>query len=120
MRTALIPVFTMDYGKAIRIGRALAGLHQKDLAFLAGTDPSHISLIEMGKRRPSVATLEKLTKALGIPIHLFTLLAAEPGDLKTANYEGIKRVADALADHLLNSATRSRRRRAKPRLHRKA
>jgi len=71
----------MDYGKAIRIGRAIAGLQQKELAELAGVDPSHISLIEFGKRKPSLDTVEKLAKALQIPDHLLTLLAAEPEDL---------------------------------------
>jgi len=71
----------MDYGKALRIARAIAGLQQKELAELAGIDPSHISLIEVGKRKPSVDMVEKLAKALQIPEHLFTLLAAESEDL---------------------------------------
>ena len=53
-RATQIPDFlSMDYGKALRIGRAIAGLQQRELAELAEIDPSHNSLIEVGKRKPS-------------------------------------------------------------------
>lgn len=104
----------MNYGKALRVARAMAGLQQKKLATLAGMDPSHISLIEMGKRQPSVRSIEKLSKALGIPNHLFTLLAAESADLKISDAEDLKQAAQSLARFMLNigSRTTSRRSRA--------
>ena len=43
-------------------------------------EPLRISLFEKGKRRPGLSTLEKITKTLDVPQHLFTLLAAEPED----------------------------------------
>jgi transcriptional regulator with XRE-family HTH domain len=98
----------MDYGKALRIARAIAGLQQKELAELAGIDPSHISLIEIGKRNPSVDMVEKLAKALQIPEHLFTLLAAEPEDLDMKDPKELERAAQSLAQLLLRNATHSR------------
>ena len=56
----------MKYGKAIRICRAAKGLSQKELAAKAGIGSSHVSLIEAGKRSPSLATVEKLCDALKI------------------------------------------------------
>jgi transcriptional regulator with XRE-family HTH domain len=98
----------MDYGKALRIGRAIAGLQQKELAELAGVDPSHISLIEIGKRKPSLDAVSKLSKALQIPEPLLTLLAAEPEDLDTKDPKEIERAVQSLAHLLLRHATHSR------------
>jgi transcriptional regulator with XRE-family HTH domain len=72
----------MDYGKALRISRAIAGLQQKELADRTNLDASYISMIEMGKRKPSLKAARLLSSALGIPTHLFTLLATESGDVE--------------------------------------
>lgn len=103
----------MDYGKALRIARALAGLQQKELAHLAGMNSSHVSLIEMGKRKPSVGTLEKLCRALRIPSHLFMLLGAEAGDLNVRDPDEIHRAAQSLAHLLFANEPRTRRRRVR-------
>jgi transcriptional regulator with XRE-family HTH domain len=92
----------MDYGKAVKIARALAGLQQKDLAKAAGLDPSYLSLIEMGKRTPSLSAIEKLSNALGIPTHLLTLLATGSDDLRLADPTELKRVSESLAHLLIN------------------
>ena len=94
----------MEYGKGIRIARAIAGIPQKQLAKLSGLDASHISLIEKGKRQPSLDALEKLSKALNVPQDLLILLAAEPIDLKSRAPGEIHRVAEFLASLLLNHA----------------
>jgi transcriptional regulator with XRE-family HTH domain len=94
----------MEYGKGIRIARAIAGIRQKQLAKLSGLDASHISLIEKGKRQPSLEALEKLSKALNVPQDLLILLAAEPNDLKSRTPGEIHRVAESLANMLLNRA----------------
>jgi transcriptional regulator with XRE-family HTH domain len=104
----------MDYGKALRIARAIAGLQQKELAELAELDPSHISLIEVGKRMPSVAAIEKLAKALQMPKHLLMLLAAEPEDLDLNDPKELERAAQSLAQLLLRNASHSRFRRELP------
>lgn len=87
----------MNYGKALKLARALANLSQKELAKKAGLDPSHISLIEKGSRRPSLTALEKLSSALQIPIDLFVLMAAEKDDLKFRDPEQIQQAAESLA-----------------------
>src|SRR5579864_5254217 len=97
----------MDYGKAVRIARNIAGLQQKELAAVAGVDASLISLIEKGKRKPGLGTLEKITEALELPQHLFTLLAAEPEDLKTTAPEEVQRASESLARILLSNAHKS-------------
>jgi transcriptional regulator with XRE-family HTH domain len=98
----------MDYGKALRIARAIAGLQQKELAALADLDPSHISHIELGKRVPSVGAVEKLAKALQMPKHLLMLLAAEPEDLDLNDTKELERASQSLAQLLLRNASHSR------------
>ncbi len=91
----------MDYGKALKIARAISGLQQKELAALAGLAPSYLSLIEMGKRKPSVNAIRKLSHALEIPAHLLTLLAAEEDDLSLVEPVELKRASESLARLLL-------------------
>jgi transcriptional regulator with XRE-family HTH domain len=99
----------MDYGKALRIARAMTGLQQKQVADRAGLNSSHISLIEMGKRKPSVQALEKICKALGVPNHLFMLLGAEADDLNVGDSDGIRVAAESLARILFPHAAQRRR-----------
>lgn len=93
----------MNYGRALKIARALAGLEQKDLAKRAEIDASHISLIEQGKRNPSVTTLEKIAHGLGMPYHILTLLAAESEDLKSVQKVEVNRLAEFIAKTLLSN-----------------
>lgn len=50
---------------AVLSARAAAGISQKRLAALTGIDQSDISKIERGVANPSVATLDRIAKALG-------------------------------------------------------
>jgi transcriptional regulator with XRE-family HTH domain len=92
----------MNYGKALKVARAIAGLQQKEVAELAGLTPSYVSLIEMGKRSPSQKTVEKLSRALKLPSHLFTLLAAEDDDLELTQADELSKVGESLTRILLN------------------
>jgi transcriptional regulator with XRE-family HTH domain len=91
----------MDYSKALKVARAITGLQQKELAQRSGLDPSHISLIEKGRRKPSVRALSRLSGALEIPDHLFTLLAAEPQDLAHVSPDELSRIAESLTQFLV-------------------
>jgi transcriptional regulator with XRE-family HTH domain len=93
----------MDYGKALRISRAIAGLGQKQLAMAAGLNPSHISLIEKGSRRPSVRAIGKVCRALRIPEPLFNMLAAESSDLRGIEEEEFQQIGVYLARFLIRS-----------------
>jgi transcriptional regulator with XRE-family HTH domain len=99
----------MDYARALRISRAVTGLQQKDIAERSGIGSSHISLIESGKRKPSVETLDKLSRALGMPGHLFMLLAAEPKDLKISDPSEMQDAAESLARLLFHNGSKPRR-----------
>ena len=91
----------MNYSKAIRTARALADMPQRELAERVGMDASLISMLESGKRKPSLNTLEKIAKALNIPFHLFTLLAAEREEIKGADPDTLHKLAVGLSKLLL-------------------
>jgi len=110
----------MNYGKALKIARAINGLQQADIAQRAKLDPSYVCMLEKGKRKPSVATIERLSRALQIPTHLFSLLATEKDDLKKADAEEITRVGESLARLLFTNFPKYRGRHARRSLPRNA
>lgn len=97
----------MNYGKAIKVARAIAGLQQKELAKRADIDPSLVSLMEKGKRQPSVQSLEKLSKALCVPPYLLTLLATDDDDVRISDPVELKRISEVLARFLLKDIRES-------------
>jgi len=87
----------MNYGKAIKIIRSAKGLEQRGLASVLNLDPSYISLLEKGKRKPNQRLITLISNKLAIPKNLFQLLASEKQDLKNIKEEE----ATNLARHLL-------------------
>lgn len=65
----------MNFARAIRLCRAAFGLRQTELAEKAHIGASHLSLLESGKRQPSMETIQKLCAAFGVPLDLFMMLA---------------------------------------------
>jgi transcriptional regulator with XRE-family HTH domain len=106
----------MDYSKAIRIARAIAGIEQRELAKRADLDPSYVSLIESGARRPSLRAIAKFSKALEVPEPLLTMLATESGDLKgIEEEEEFQTIGGYLARFLVRHGSSRKGRRKRPR-----
>ena len=53
-------------GSVICVRRCALALSQEDLAFSSGLHRTSISLIELGKKSPTVETLARIAKALGV------------------------------------------------------
>lgn len=98
----------MDFGKAIRVARSIADLSQRELAEVAEVDASLISLIESGKRQPSAATLKSISNGLHIPLHLLTMLGAEPGDLRHITGAEFQRLSESITRFVLQNEPRFR------------
>jgi transcriptional regulator with XRE-family HTH domain len=97
----------MNYGKAIRICRSAYGLSQSELAGRLTIGASQLSLIESGKRKPSLDVLEELSAALHVPMHLLTVLASEPKDLEQpGQQEHLSEVGRALLQLLVAASDR--------------
>jgi transcriptional regulator with XRE-family HTH domain len=58
-------------GDTLKTARERAGLTQTALARKAGVHQVTIARLETGVRRPSVPMLQRLAKALGIPVTVF-------------------------------------------------
>lgn len=97
----------MDYAKALRDVRLEVGLSKRHLAQLIGCDASYVTHLESGRRKPSLETLELLSNALEIPVHVFALRAATEQDLRGVSPKKAQRLAV-----LLTKAFRHARRRS--------
>jgi transcriptional regulator with XRE-family HTH domain len=100
----------MNYGKAIRVTRALADISQRELAKVLETDPSYISLLEANKREPSREVLEKIAAAFNLPLHLLILLATEESDTGSPKEKRLSEIAGALANLLFTDDDNGHRR----------
>lgn len=92
-----------DYAKAFRIIRAAFGLRQAELAARMPITASQLSLIEAGKRQPSLRVVDALAKAVGVPAALVTLLASTPDDVDSRPVEDISDLARALLRLLVSA-----------------
>ena len=55
-------------GNPIRVARAARGWTQTDLAVKAGVSIATVAFAEAGRTAPTVATLQKIARALKVPI----------------------------------------------------
>lgn len=69
-----------------------------ELAERAGLSQSYLSMIESGKREPTLSSIEKVAKALGVPTPILLFLAAEKGELEGLDAETIRRLSAAVLD----------------------
>ena len=95
----------MNFGKAIRIARSIGGHTQRELAELAGVDPSLVSMLEKGARQPSTSTLHSISEALEIPLPLLMMLGAESNDLKSVSAEEFQGLSQAIARLVLGDGS---------------
>jgi transcriptional regulator with XRE-family HTH domain len=85
-----------DYAKAFRVIRAAFGLKQSELAARLSITASQLSLIEAGKRQPSLRVVNALGSAVGIPPALVTLLASSNIEMQSKSDDEVSDLARAL------------------------
>jgi transcriptional regulator with XRE-family HTH domain len=85
-----------NYAKAFRIIRAAFGLKQAELAERMPVTASQLSLIESGKRQPSLRVIDSFAQAVGIPSALVSLLASSPAEIERRTDADISDLARAL------------------------
>lgn len=96
-------IMEQDYAKAFRIVRAAFGLRQAELADRLPITASQLSLIEAGKRQPSVRVVDALARCLGVPAALITLLASAPADVESQEDAEFSDLARALLRLLVSA-----------------
>ncbi len=90
-----------DFAKAFRVIRAAHGLQQAELAQRIGISASQLSLIETGKRQPSLKVISNLGGATSIPTSLIALLASDPEEVADQDITGL---ASTLLRLLVNAS----------------
>ena len=83
----------LNYGRALRILRALRGWSQKDLAKELTISTAHISLVENNLREPSEGLLERIAELFEVPPQVFALLSS--------SVHSIRRNQTELSTHLM-------------------
>jgi len=83
----------MTLGQAIKLVRTSAGIKQHKLADKLGVSSNYISLIECGKREPSVPLLRNLARALEVPVGIFFLWQdLDPKSISQKNLNQLRRL----------------------------
>ena len=73
------------FGKVLRRLRNEAGLSQEQLGLEADLRRNYVSILELGQQQPSLGTLFKLARALGLPASmLLAEVENELGNSKTS------------------------------------
>lgn len=88
----------MEIGNALKVCRSAKKLSLEALAERVGLSQSYLSMIESGKREPTLASIEKIAKALGVPTPILFFLAAEKSELKGLDIETTRRLSAAVLD----------------------
>jgi transcriptional regulator with XRE-family HTH domain len=60
--------FLKRFGQRLAAHRLKSGLTQEKVAELAKLDRSYISLVETGRRNPSIGTLRRIAKMIGVSL----------------------------------------------------
>lgn len=58
------------FGTGVRRHRKVLGISQEELAFRAGLHRTYIGGIERGERNPTLSSIEKIARALGIKLQV--------------------------------------------------
>ena len=91
----------MSVVSKIRELREKKGLSQAELASRAGLSTTYISMLEGGKKSPTLNSLEKISAALDIPFPILSFLSWSTDDIapeKRVAFEFIKPSVDAMIE----------------------
>lgn len=71
--------YELPFGAALRRVRLAAGMSQEQLGLESGVQRNFISLIETGQNQPTISTITKLARALGMRPSELVAQAEQPG-----------------------------------------
>ena len=96
----------IDLAKVFRVIRTAFGMQQAEIASQIGISASQLSLIEKGRRQPSLKVVSGLAAAVDAPISLIKLLVSGPTDMAD---EDISSLAAPLLRLLVNASENQQR-----------
>lgn len=86
-------------GRVINLLRTFSDISQTEMAKRCNISVTLLSLMESGKRTPSLAMLQRFARVLDIPPSVFWMIADDCDDLKTEN-EFVLKMLDVLYEYL--------------------
>ena len=86
----------MNVIATIRSLREDKKMSQAQLASLAGLSTTYISLVESGKKSPTLKSLQKISKALGIPFPILSFMSLDEQDIKPEKRDAYNVIAPAI------------------------
>ena len=87
----------MNIGKAIRIVRQAKGIAMGNLAREASVSIPFLSLVENGKRQPSLEVVERISSVLEIPMDALLILSQTGSGSLSSSDDRTSRLTDVLA-----------------------
>jgi transcriptional regulator with XRE-family HTH domain len=90
--------YELNIGHALKVCRSARKLSLGDLAGLTALSTSYLSMIESGKREPTLSSIEKIASALGVPTPILLFLAADSRELEGIDPETSRRLSAAALD----------------------
>ncbi|MBI4918208.1 MAG: helix-turn-helix transcriptional regulator [Acidobacteria bacterium] len=88
----------MNFGRALRQARERQGISQRQLASTLNVSHSYVSHIEAGRRQPSIAVLARAADAVGLPLAVLALSAADDSELRGIDENQADRLAGLLRE----------------------
>lgn len=93
----------MNIGHALKMCRSAKALSLDQLAERTQLSQSYLSMIESDKREPTLSTIEKISKAMDIPLPIIIFLASEKSELEGLDSETASRLSIAAMDVIRSS-----------------
>lgn len=94
----------MKVGQTIKHLRKEKGINQKEFAKSIGMSTTYLSQVEKHDKGVKHSTMERISKALGVPIPAIQLLALEESDVhdsKVDSFRVLKPIIDQMLEGLL-------------------
>lgn len=88
----------MNIGHALKVCRSAKKLSLGELAGRTDLSTSYLSMIESGKREPTLSSIEKIAGAMGVPTPILLFLAADTAELEGIDPETSRRLSAAALD----------------------
>ncbi|MCB0060450.1 MAG: helix-turn-helix transcriptional regulator [Gammaproteobacteria bacterium] len=85
----------MNIGHALKICRSAKNLSLESVATGAGFSRSYLSMIESGRREPTLSAMEKIAAALNVPLPIILFIAADSEEIEGLDSETIQRLSSA-------------------------
>lgn len=89
------PTLSQSVGRALKLIRTVKGMKQSDLAIKMDFQKNYISMIENGRREPSLSFLQSAASALNVEIDMFFVFAKDRNafaEHTAANYERLQEI----------------------------